>query len=138
MGTRLANPRGRDLASFWRPVLARWIDARVAEHADGTVVNLASDEYVAAVDRLALRAPVVTPVFQDVKDGKARSLFLYVKRARGAMARWMIERRVERVSDLREAEVLGYRYEPAASDPERWVFRRAQPPPVQRKRARGG
>ncbi len=129
MGTRLENERGKDLYAFWRGRLAEEIDRRVAGHADETVVNLASDEYFSAVDPKRLRSKVVTPVFQDVKDGKARSLFLFVKRARGALARWMVERRAERASDLKEAEFDGYVYTPAASTADRWVFRRPQPPP---------
>src|SRR5262249_37877468 len=78
MGSKLANPRGKGLYAFWKPVLAAAIDAAAGE---GTVVNLASDEYFSAVDRKTLKATVVTPVFQDVKDGKARALFLFVKRA---------------------------------------------------------
>lgn len=87
MGTKLKNRRGKDLYAFWRDVLFERIDAAVAGQADPTVVNLASDEYFSAVDRKRLRSRVITPVFQDVKDGKARALFLFVKRARGAMVR---------------------------------------------------
>jgi hypothetical protein len=130
MGTKLANPRGKDLYAFWSGVLAPLIDRTVAEHSDPTVVNLASDEYFSAVDRKRLQAGVITPVFQDVKNGKARAVFLFVKRARGAMARWIVENRVERAADLRDAEIDGYRFVAEASDDARWVYRRDQPPPV--------
>ncbi|MEZ4237637.1 MAG: peroxide stress protein YaaA [Myxococcota bacterium] len=128
MGTKLANPGGKDLVSFWRERITPAIDAAVAGHEDPTVVNLASDEYFSAIDRKRLQARVVTPVFQDVKAGKARSLFLFVKRARGAMTRWLVEQRVERAEALKEAEVLGYRFVAEASEGDRWVFRRPQPP----------
>jgi cytoplasmic iron level regulating protein YaaA (DUF328/UPF0246 family) len=129
MGTKLANPRGKDLYAWWKGSLAGEIDRRVAGHADPTVVNLASDEYFSAVDAKKLRAKVVTPVFQDVKDGKARSLFLFVKRARGGLARWMVQRRVERAEDLKQATFDGYVFNAEASTADRWVFRRPQPPP---------
>jgi cytoplasmic iron level regulating protein YaaA (DUF328/UPF0246 family) len=135
MGTKLANPRGKDLYAFWRDVLAARIDEAVAGQADRTVVNLASDEYFSAVDRKALRAPVVTPVFQDTRDGRSRSLFLFVKRARGAMVRWAIEHRVDRAEGLKDAEIDGYRFAAEASEGDRWVFRRPQPPPVAVERA---
>jgi cytoplasmic iron level regulating protein YaaA (DUF328/UPF0246 family) len=130
MGTKLKNARGKDLCAFWRGVLASHIDAAVAGHADGHVLNLASDEYFSAVDASALRARVVTPVFQDVKDGKARSLFLFVKRARGATARWLIQQRADRVDALKDAVIDGYAFDAAASEGTRWVFRRDQPPPM--------
>lgn len=132
MGTKLPNPRGKDLYAYWRPLLARTLKARVEGHADPTILNLASDEYFSAVDAKALGARVVTPVFQDVKDGKARSLFLFVKRARGRLARWMVEHRAERAEDLRAAEVDGYRLDEGASTADRYVFRRPQPPPPRR------
>jgi uncharacterized protein len=127
MGSKLKNPRGRDLRAAWRDALAPAIDRLAGE---GTVVNLASDEYFSAVDGGALEAAVVTPVFQDVKDGKARALFLFVKRARGAMTRWIVTHRVDRPEGLKDAEIDGYRFVAEASDEARWVFRRPQPPPM--------
>lgn len=132
MGTALPNPRGKDLYAFWKARLAPAVDAAVAGHPDPTVVNLASDEYFSAVDRRALKARVVTPVFQDIKDGKARAVFLFVKRARGRMARWIVDHRVERAEDLKRFDLDGYRFVAEASDTDRWVFRRPQPPPVGR------
>lgn len=132
MGTRLANPRGKDLYAFWKQRLADRVNAAVAGHADPTVVNLASDEYFSAVDTKRLTSRVVTPVFQDIKDGKARAVFLFVKRARGRMARWIVEHRIERAEDLKGFEEDGYRFVEDVSDAARWVFRRPQPPPVGR------
>jgi cytoplasmic iron level regulating protein YaaA (DUF328/UPF0246 family) len=129
MGTKLENPRGRDLYAFWRGAVVDRVNDAVAGHADPTLVNLASQEYFKAVDRKRLAPRIVTPVFQDVKGGKARSLFLFVKRARGAMARWMIARRAERVEDLKAFDGLGYSFVPEASTGDTWVFRRPQPPP---------
>ncbi|MCA9494794.1 MAG: peroxide stress protein YaaA [Myxococcales bacterium] len=130
MGTKLANPKGKDLYAFWRPTLAKQIDAL----ADGVVVNLASDEYFSAVDKKTLKARVVTPVFQDIKDGKARSLFLFVKRARGAMARWIVQHRITDADRLKEATFDGYVWDEADSTADRPVFRRPQPPPPSRSR----
>lgn len=127
MGCGLKNPRGKDLYTFWRPVLAPTLDAAVAGHADPTILNLASDEYFSAVDTRRLQARVVTLAFQDVKNGQAKSLFLYVKRARGAAARWLIEHRADRAEALHDAVIDGYRFDPSASERDRWVFRRPHP-----------
>ncbi len=129
MGTKLANPRGKDLYAFWRKSLTPELAKAVSGHADPTVINLASTEYSKAIDLKKLGVPVVTPVFQDVKDGKARTLFLFAKRARGWMARWMVEHRAETPEDLKRFDTGGYRFDPAASDATKWVFRRPQPPP---------
>ena len=62
--------------------------------ADDVVVNLASNEYFKAVDKKALKARIVTCEFKDIKDGKARVLGFFAKKARGLMARYVIENRI--------------------------------------------
>ncbi len=135
MGVKLKTRRGADLYEFWGSRLAKALDAEAAP----AIVNLASDEYFSAVDRGALETPVVSPTFVEVKDGKARPIFLYVKRARGLMARYAIERRIEDPEALKAFSVGGYRFDAAASDAARWVFARPQPPPLKAAgKSRGG
>jgi hypothetical protein len=129
MGTKLENPRGKNLYAFWRDTLSPQLVEAVQGHVDPTIVNLASNEYSKAVDLKQAGVPVITPVFQDVKGDKARTLFLFAKRARGWMARWMVEQRAERPADLKRFDVGGYTFDADASDEARWVFRRPQPPP---------
>ena len=127
MGTRLPNERGDDLYEFWGPRIARALKKDVQAHPDPTLVNLASDEYFRAVDRKALGLRVVQPVFQEARDDPARPwavIGLFAKRARGRMARFAIERRIERATDLQAFVADGYRFAPEASNDERWVFRR--------------
>jgi len=131
MGSALNNARGKDLYAFWGDRIARRVHELASKHDDPTIVNLASQEYARAVPPDGLGLPWVTPIFQDIKDGKARTLSFYAKTARGAMARWIIEHRIDRADQLRDADVLGYRFDASASTEDRWVFRRPQPPPKQ-------
>ncbi len=128
MGSRLKNPRGQNLYDFWGDKLAKEINKAVRAHEDQTVVNLASHEYFSAVDKNALKAPVVTPVFKEEKDGKLRQLMFYAKRARGAMARWATQNRIEKTEDLKAFSVDGYNFSKPLSSDEVWVFTRPQPP----------
>lgn len=128
MGTKLTNPRGKDLYAFWRSTLTPAVKAATVGHSDPTIVNLASTEYSKAVDLKKLGLPVITPVFQDVRDGRARVLFLFAKQARGAMARWIIEQRAETPDELKRFDERGYRYVPELSDEQSFVFQRPQPP----------
>lgn len=128
MGTKMENPRGNSLYAFWGSTLAEAIEKDLAGHTERTVVNLASNEYFGAVDSNALQAPVVTANFLNVKDGEARSLMYHVKYARGLMARWIMENRVEKESDLRDFDVEGYSFDPTASSERKLVFSRKQPP----------
>ncbi len=127
MGTKLTTTRGGDLYAFWGARIAETLNADFAPEAERTLVNLASKEYFAAVDRAVLDATVITPAFKDVKDGKSRVLFMYAKRARGLMARWIVENRITRAADLKAFDGEGYRFAPAASCERDWVFERPQP-----------
>lgn len=124
MGTRLANERGADLYAFWGDKPAKTLAKALREAGGGTLVNLASEEYFRAVDVRALRAPVVQPVFQDRKGEAWKVISFNAKRARGAMARWAIDRRIDDPEALKGFDADGWAFEPAASDARSWVFRR--------------
>lgn len=126
MGTRLKTDRGETLYAFWGARIAEQLNADLGA-GDGVIVNLASKEYFSAVDRKTLNARIITPAFKDVKDGKARVLFMYAKRARGLMARWIIENRIDAPDALKAFDVEGYRFDAEASSESDWVFQRPQP-----------
>ncbi len=124
MGTRLANPRGKDLYAFWGDVPAQALNRIMANDSSAVVVNLASDEYFKAVRCNVLKARVIQPVFQDWKGGGYKIISFFAKRARGLMARYAAERQMEDVEALQGFDVEGYAYDEAASTAAKWVFRR--------------
>ncbi len=127
MGVKLANPRGEDLYAFWRARIVKALNTDARGQADPTLVNLASVEYFGAVDRKALKLPVVTCLFKQAEpDGTLRNIALFAKRARGAMARFAIDRRLEEASALKDFDVDGYRFDPGVSDDVTWTFVRAR------------
>lgn len=128
MGTKLATKRGEDLYDFWGDRIAKALRADLGP--DNVVLNCASDEYFSAVDVKALGARVVTPKFLDVKDGKARPVFLFVKQARGLMARWAIDKRCDDIEAMKKFSAGGYTFDASASSDDEWVFTRPQPRPV--------
>jgi cytoplasmic iron level regulating protein YaaA (DUF328/UPF0246 family) len=125
MGTRLDTPRGPDLYAFWGERLARMLDEDLAGHASPIVVNLASQEYFRAVDAKALRAPVLSCVFKEERGGTAKVISFAAKRARGAMARFMIVNRIDRPEGLKDFTTDGYRFRAEQSDDASYVFTRA-------------
>lgn len=124
MGTRLANPKGKDLYAYWRSAIAPYLNQRLAEDPAPVVVNLASEEYFKAVDRQALKARVIHCVFEDWKGGVYKIISFHAKRARGLMARYAIEKRLSKPALLQRFAADGYAYDAAASEPDRMVFRR--------------
>ncbi len=124
MGTALANPRGKDLYAWWGDTLAEWLNAQQAEERRPVVVNLASQEYARAALRPALRARVVDCQFEDWHGDRYKIISFFAKKARGMMARWVVQHRVRSVPALRAFDAGGYALDPAVSGEDRLVFRR--------------
>jgi cytoplasmic iron level regulating protein YaaA (DUF328/UPF0246 family) len=124
MGTRLKTRRGSSLYDFWGDRISRQLNADAEGHGDRTLVNLASQEYFGAVDARALKLPVVTPHFREEKDGESRIISFFAKKARGTMARFAIDERIETVADLKAFDRDGYRFQKAASSESDWIFTR--------------
>jgi cytoplasmic iron level regulating protein YaaA (DUF328/UPF0246 family) len=124
MGTRLQNPRGKDLYAFWGESVTGALNADVQEAGAGALVNLASEEYFKSVKPKLLEVPVITPVFEDWKNGKYKIISFFAKRARGMMARYAAENRITDPQQLKDFDVDGYAFDAAASKERSWVFRR--------------
>lgn len=124
MGTKLGNPRGEDLYDFWGTRITDAINEAVAGDKDPVVVNLASNEYIKAVKKKDLKARFITPAFKVVKDGQAKTLGMMAKRARGMMARYIIENRIEDPEALKKFDSDGYRFVPELSDDNHFEFHR--------------
>lgn len=129
MGTRLETKKGKNLYDFWGGAIAQYLNQRLAEQSKGkkheaVVLNLASEEYFKSVDRKTLQARVVQCVFQDYKNDAWKVISFHAKRARGLMARYVIEHKVNAVDKLQGFSAEGYVYAPAESGADKLVFRR--------------
>ena len=124
MGTRLVTPKGKNLYQFWGGQIAQYLNERAAADKTPVVINLASEEYFKAVDRKVLTPRVVTCVFEERKGDAYKVVSFMAKRARGLMVRYAVQHRVNRVEQLRDFNLEGYRFTPAASESDRLVFRR--------------
>lgn len=127
MGVRLKTVRGPTLYDFWGDLPAKALNTAAAGHAESTLINLASQEYFGAVDVRALQLPVVTCHFKEEKEGEPRIVSFFAKQARGRMARWAIDRRIERSTDLKAFDLDGYAYRAELSTDRDWVFVRPYP-----------
>lgn len=124
MGTRLVNPKGKNLYEYWGSSIAQYLNERLEAQKSQVIVNLASEEYFKSVDQKALNARVVQCVFQDWKNDAWKIISFHAKRARGLMARFAIEQKVSEPDGLQAFDTEGYRFEPAVSSADKLVFRR--------------
>ena len=126
MGTSFKNARGKDLYAFWGGRVTDAIKKVLEKQKKPVLLNLASEEYFKVLQPKELDCPVIAPVFQDAKDGKYKIISFYAKRARGLMARYVVENRITDPADLKGFNLDGYKYYAAESKVDKPVFRRAE------------
>lgn len=126
MGTKLDTADNKNLYEYWGNTITEHLNETLSKHDSQVVVNLASTEYFSAVKPKALNAQIVTPVFKDEKNGKVKIISFYAKKARGMMARYIIDKRIKTVEKLSEFDVAGYRFAPEQSSQNELVFIRLE------------
>ena len=127
MGSRLKTRRGTSLYDYWGDTIAKALNERASQAGTDTLINCASQEYFGAADRKALKLRVITPQFLEVKDDRPRIVSFFAKRARGAMARFVVENRLTDADDILDFGTGGYAYDADLSMPDKPVFLRNYP-----------
>ncbi|MCL1123062.1 peroxide stress protein YaaA [Shewanella surugensis] len=126
MGTRLENSKGSNLYQFWGDMITDDINRTLTTSENEIIVNLASNEYFKAVNPKKLNAQLITPVFKDQKNGQYKVISFYAKKARGLMARYIIENDINERDELMKFDSAGYYYSEVESNLERPVFLREE------------
>lgn len=126
MGLKFENSGGRNLYEFWGDDITALLNKQLKTLKSEVLVNLASNEYFKSVRPGELNADIITPVFKDRKNGKYKVISFFAKKARGQMARYAIDKRLQKVADLKKFKVDGYRYNAGESTAREWVFTREE------------
>ncbi|WP_201617843.1 peroxide stress protein YaaA [Psychrobacter urativorans] len=128
MGTKLKNERGDNLYDFWGEQITDLLNERIktapSDSNDNILINLASNEYFKAVKKKALDAEIITPRFEDEKNGKYKVISFYAKKARGLMVKYAADNKLTNAEQLKKFNLAGYYYCKDASDDKMWTFRR--------------
>jgi len=124
MGTPLSGKGFRDLYDYWGQKIRQYFSALAAEEGSGILMNLASAEYSRVVDWKSLGIRVITPVFKEYRNGEYRFLSMFGKKARGMMARYIIERRIKDPEEVKLFSEDSYTYHDPLSADDEWVFTR--------------
>jgi cytoplasmic iron level regulating protein YaaA (DUF328/UPF0246 family) len=128
MGLKFANRGGDNLYQFWGDEITTALNAQLKKSGTKVLVNLASNEYYKAVKPKALDAEIITPVFKDLKGDKYKIISFYAKKARGQMARFIIDKEINEPEGLKKFRTEGYRYNRAESTARELIFTRDVPP----------
>ena len=124
MGTKLETSEGKNLYEFWGNKIQKNVLEDLKKQKSDLLINLASKEYFSVLGKMPEDVNVVSPTFKDYKNGKYKIISFYAKKARGLMARWIIQNKVKDFEDLANFNVDGYKYSKAESTATTPVFLR--------------
>ena len=128
MGLKFSNQRGKNLYEFWDERITDAINADLASAGTETLVNLASNEYFKAVKTKSLNADIITPQFKDLKNGQYKMISFFAKKARGVMARYIIDKQLTDPEQLKSFTGSGYYFSAEQSSGNNLVFLRDSAP----------
>ena len=124
MGTKLQTSKGKNLYEFWGNSVQENVISDLASQKSDLLINLASKEYFSVLGKMPEYINVVSPVFKDFKNGKHKIISFYAKRARGLMAKWIIENNIRDFEKLSEFNLDGYYFSKKDSSATEPVFLR--------------
>lgn len=128
MGLKFSNQRGKNLYEFWGERITDAINADLLSAGTETLVNLASNEYFKAVKTKSLNADIITPQFKDLKNGQYKMISFFAKKARGVMARYIIDNQLTDPDQLKSFTGSGYYFSAEQSSGNNLVFLRDSAP----------
>lgn len=122
MGSRLKTRRGASLYDYWGDTVAKALADQARTLETDTLINCASQEYFHAANRKALKLRVITPVFLEDKNGSTSIVSFFAKRARGAMARFIMVQQITDPEAIKGFNTGGYAFAPELSQADHWAF----------------
>ncbi|MDN4501706.1 peroxide stress protein YaaA [Alteromonadaceae bacterium BrNp21-10] len=126
MGKKVITDKGTSLYQFWGDTITEKLNAALQQQQDDILVNLASNEYFKSVKTQKLAGDIITPIFKDEKNGQFKVISFFAKKARGMMARYIIQNRLTEVEQLKAFDTDGYYFEPSQSTDAELVFHRKE------------
>ncbi|BCE00229.1 peroxide stress protein YaaA [Marinicellulosiphila megalodicopiae] len=126
MGTKFEIGKAPNLYKFWGNTLANYLNDEIKSQENDTqyLINLASTEYFKSVPKKEMQFPIIEPVFKDFKNGDYKIISFFAKKARGLMARYIIDNEIKNPTQLQKFNVDGYEYHPELSKQNAPVFLR--------------
>ena len=121
MGTKLKTEIGKDLYEFWGSAITDELNKNFPS-ANGTLLNLASNEYFKSIDQSKINARIITPTFMDLKNDKYKIISFFAKKARGLMTRFVVKNRITNADQIKEFSEAGYKFNEAMSAENKPVF----------------
>jgi len=122
MGTKMLNPKGRNLYEFWKEIIPENISNETGMQDSKVLINLASNEYFKSIQPGSFPYDIITPVFKESDGAGFRNVTIYAKKARGMMLRFIIQNRINDPEYLKAFDEDGYYFNNDLSNTKYWVF----------------
>jgi uncharacterized protein len=110
MGVKVENPAGTNLYDYWKKSVTDVLNHQLSTHLNPMLINLASNEYSKAVDEKQLNYPMITINFYETKNNQHKIIGIFSKKARGVMARYIMQNQIGSVTELKKFNELGYQF----------------------------
>ena len=124
MGTKLKTSKGQNLYDYWGTKLTTGLNEALKESKEGTLVNLASNEYFGAVQPKLLEGSLLNIGFKEKRNGQLKFVSFSAKKARGLMAKFIIKERLKNPDDLKNFDLEDYKFNKKLSSEFDWTFSR--------------
>ena len=124
MGTKTKDIIDKSLPQFWQEKITDFLNSELANQQEKTIINLASEEYFAAVDTRKINAKIINIIFKENKNDTYKTIGIFAKKARGLMANFIIKNKIEKSEDLKNFKIENYSFKKEFSDNSNWHFYR--------------
>jgi uncharacterized protein len=124
MGIAFTTPKAENLYKYWGDRITDLLKKQIKESGSNVLINLASQEYFAAINTKKLKTRIITPVFKDKSNDKYTVVSFFAKKARGMMCRFIIQNAITDFEMLVGFDEGGYHFNHQLSKGDNWVFTR--------------
>ena len=124
MGSKFVHPTGSSLYQFWGPRVKECLENELTDHTHKLIINLASEEYFKVLGEKKHTSRIITPKFYEIRAGEFKLISFYAKKARGLMARYIVENQITEPSELKYFNLEGYQFEQSGSSESEYIFTR--------------
>ena len=124
MGTRFENAKGKNLYDFWSHEVTNNLNKNIKKHDNKTIINCSSNEYFNVINQNNLEGNILNTVFKEYREGELKFISFNAKKARGLLAKFVINNRIVSKNDLKDFNLDNYKFDMSLSDESTFVFTR--------------
>ena len=124
MGIKFENAKGKNLYDFWSHEVTKNLNKNIKKHDNKTIINCSSNEYFNVINQNNLEGNILNTVFKEYREGELKFISFNAKKARGLLAKFIINNRIASNNDLKDFNLDNYKFDMSLSDESTFVFTR--------------